>query len=476
LIKGEREKVELRNVIAKDRDAIISSLVNLVRFRSLKASSDGPGAPFGRGIADALEHTLALAKSMGFQTRNVDGYAGHAEYGAGKDIVAVLVHLDVVPAGGEWTFAPFDGVISDGKIYGRGTEDNKGPAIASLYALKALKDTGIKLSKRIRIIFGCDEESGWDCMKHYLAAEELPSCGFAPDAMFPIIGSEKGIAHFDLSRKFGPPQGGGVWVKELRSGDRTNVIPATAVATVVVLPEKRAAVAEVARRFAQGKEKINVDVVEHGLDTLEITLHGVAGHASLPHLAVNALTHMIVLLSSLDLAPGASSDFIRFFAENVGYDYHGTLMGVGLADEVSGKLTLNLGVMDLNEKGATAQIDIRYPVTCKFESVRGPIAERAAAAGLALDRADDKEPLYVPSDHELIQKLAKVYNAETGLKPEVISIGGGTYARAIPNAVAFGPVFPGQVELAHQKDEYMTIEDLMMLTRIYAHAMAELAV
>jgi succinyl-diaminopimelate desuccinylase len=468
--------VELRNIIAKDRDAIISSLVDLVRFRSLKTTPEGPGAPFGRGIADALEYVLALAKSMGFQTRNVDGYAGHAEYGTGKDIVAVLVHLDVVPAEEEWTYGgAFDGVINDGRIYGRGTEDNKGPAIAALYALKALKDAGIKPSKRIRIIFGCDEESGWDCMKHYLAVEEMPTCGFAPDALFPIIGSEKGIAHFDFSRKFGPPQGGGVWVKALRSGDRSNVVPGTAVATIVTLPEKRAPIAEAARRFANGKEKLSVDVTEQGLDTLEITVHGVAGHASLPHLAVNALTHLIVLLSSLDLAPGAASDFIRFFAENVGYDYHGSLMGVGLEDEVSGKLTLNLGVMELDEKGARAKIDIRYPVTCKFESVRGPIAEKTAAAGISIDLAEDKEPLYVPKDHELIQKLSKVYQTETGLKPEVLSIGGGTYARAIPNAVAFGPVFPGQVESAHQRDEHLTVEDLMLLTRIYAHAMKELA-
>lgn len=466
--------MDFKSYFEKQRDAMEQCLSELVRFKSIETESAGEGAPFGREIAAALNYTLEMGQKMGFATRNVDGYAGHIEYGAGDEIVAVLVHLDVVPEGDGWTYPPFAGETHDGKIFGRGTVDNKGPAVASLFALKALKDMGLPTSKRIRLVLGCDEESGWECMKHYLAAEETPSCGFAPDAEFPIIGSEKGIFAFKLSREFGPPQGGGVWVKAVHSGTRHNVIPELASAELVMLPERRPAVIEAARAYGE-RNGVKVDVAEKGLDELTLAVHGVAGHASLPHLGVNALAHLVVLLDGLDLTAGASSDYVRFLARHVGLDCHGKAMGVGFEDGVSGKLTLNLGVMELNERGVEAQIDIRCPVTIELDRLREIIGGLAAAANIEMEVLSASRSLYVPNDHFLIRTLSDVYAEETGLKPEVLSIGGGTYARAIPNAVAFGPVFPGQPELAHQRDEFISVEDLLSLARIYAHAMAELA-
>lgn len=465
--------MDFKSYFETNREAMVQSLSELIRFKSIEAAPAGPGAPFGQEIAQSLDYVLKLSESWGFATRNVEGYAGHAEFGTGKDIVAVLVHLDVVPEGGQWTHPPFGGEVHDGKVYGRGTVDNKGPAIAAMYALKAIKELKLPLSKRIRIIFGCDEESGWECMKHYLPAEETPMCGFAPDAEFPIIGSEKGIFAFSLNRSFGPPQGGGVWVRSITSGTRHNVVPETATAELVMLPERRQPVAAAAQSYAQ-TNGVKVEVAEKGIDEMVITVTGVSSHASLPHLGVNALTHLIALLDGLDLTAGACSDYIRFLARNVGLDVHGGSFGVGLEDAVSGRLTLNLGVIELNERGAKAQIDIRYPVTADFDTVHDPIVERCNDAGIEFEQLSHSRSLYVPADHFLIETLSKVYGEETGLKPEVISIGGGTYARAIPNAVAFGPVFPGQPELAHQRDEFIAVDDLVKLARIYARAMSDL--
>lgn len=466
--------MDLIQYIESQRDAMAAALASMVRFKSLKADAAGPGAPFGRPIADSLDYALKLGEEMGFKTRNVDGYAGHIEYGQGDEIVAVLVHLDVVPEGGQWTYPPFGGEIHDGKLYGRGTVDDKGPGVAAMFALKAVKEHGLPLKKRIRIIWGCDEESGWACMKHYLANEEMPSCGFTPDAEFPIIGSEKGMYAFKLSRTFGPPQGGGIWVKTLTSGTRHNIVPDKADAELIMLPERRPGVAETIRKYGE-KNGLRIDVSEQGIDGLNVTVHGVSAHASLPDLGVNALTHMIVMLDGLELTAGASSEFVQFFAKNAGLDCHGGAMGVGLEDSVSGRLSFNLGVMELNERGAEAQIDIRYPVTAEGHKVLDPIRRRIEGSGMELTQLSYHDPLYVPDDHPLIKTLLKVYTEETGLPGKVLSIGGGTYAKAIPNTVAYGPVFPGQPELAHQRDEFISVDDLVKLARIFARAMYELA-
>ncbi|HHY13423.1 MAG TPA: Sapep family Mn(2+)-dependent dipeptidase, partial [Thermoanaerobacterales bacterium] len=182
----------LEKQIERYRNDIIKSVQEQIKIKSVKGESK-PGMPFGEGPREALEHALKLSEELGFKTKNVDGYAGHAEYGEGDDIVGVLVHLDVVPEGTGWVHPPYGGEIHDGKIYGRGTIDNKGPAIAALYALKALKDSGVNMKRRVRIIFGTDEESGWEDMDYYMENEENPMCGFSPDALFPIINSEKGI-------------------------------------------------------------------------------------------------------------------------------------------------------------------------------------------------------------------------------------------------------------------------------------------
>lgn len=457
------------------KEDIISTTQELIRFKSVESAPE-PGAPFGRPMRECLDRALEICQELGFRTKNVNGYAGHAEYGEGDEIVGILVHLDVVPEGTDWSTDPYGGAVIDGKLFGRGAIDDKGPAAAAMYALKAVKEAGDKFNKRVRIIFGCDEESGrWDCMKNYFASEEMPSCGFSPDADFPIINSEKGIIIFTLSKRFAPPEPSccaGLKIKSIKGGNRPNMVPDYCECE---LEMQKDFADRIVKTAAYMKEKFNADIAIaiEGSKCI-VKSHGVSAHGSTPEKGVNAIAQLISFLCKLPLCVGEQAAFVSFMDSSIGAETDGRSFGLYMEDEVSGKLVFNLGVFELSEEQATAVINIRYPVTKTNEEVYDIIKKRSAEAGIDYEILAGKAPLYVPADNPLVQKLSAVYEKVTGEKTELISIGGGTYARAIQNAVAFGPLFPGQEELAHQKDEFIGVEDLLKCTKLYAEAISEL--
>lgn len=455
------------------KEDIIRSTQELIRIKSVEEEAK-PGMPFGEGINRALEYVLDLSNKLGFETKNVDGYAGHAQYGKGDEIVGVLVHLDVVPEGKGWTYPPYGGEIHEGRIYGRGAIDNKGPAIAALYALKALKEAGIEAKRRIRVIFGTDEESGWEGIKYYFKKEEIPLCGFSPDAEYPIINSEKGIIIFKMRKVFNTEGENGISIEYIKGGTRANVVPDYCEAKLTVDEGLKDEIRDKFESFIE-KTGYKMEIISEGQKGLIIKSYGISAHGSLPEKGKNAICQLIMFLNTLNTTKGDASDFISFLAENIGMEFYGQSLGVGLHDEISGKLILNVGVIDFDKKQGTVEINIRYPIRFTCDDVMNRIRERTSEAGIEVIDISDNPPLYVPEDNFLVQKLKKVYEEVTGQKAELISIGGGTYARAIKNAVAFGPLFPGKPELAHEKDENIEIDDLILNAKIYAKALYELA-
>lgn len=457
------------------REDIIATTQQLVRLKSVETAPQD-GAPFGTDIRKCLDKTLEICSDIGFKTQNFDGYAGHAEYGEGEDIVGILVHLDVVPEGSGWDYDPYGAELADGKIFGRGTIDDKGPAVAAMYALKAVKDSGEKFNKRVRLIIGCDEESGrWDCMKHYFKHAEMPDCGFSPDADFPIINSEKGILIFHLKKEF-PKTGScgceGLRVKSLKGGNKVNMVPDYCECELSI---KQDLSDKIQKTVEYMNDKLNTKLTaEINGEKCIIKAYGVSAHGSTPEKGVNAVSHMVSFLAKLPLCASEQTDYIRFLDNHIGMEVDGRSFGLSMKDDVSGILTFNLGIIDLNEEKGSVSINIRYPVTKTRNDVYDIIKSKIAEYGIQLVEGDEKDPLYVPADNFLVKKLQKVYEEVTGTKAELISIGGGTYARAIKNAVAFGPLFPGKEELAHQKNEYIEIEDLIKSTKIYAEAIYEL--
>ncbi|MGI6705903.1 MAG: dipeptidase PepV [Clostridia bacterium] len=461
--------MHVRKAILNYQEDIIRELQRLIQIPSVR-DVPSEGKPFGEGPYKALEAMLELGERLGFRAKNVDGYAGHVEFGEGEEIVGVLVHLDVVPAGEGWTFPPFGGVLEDGAIYGRGASDNKGPAIVALYGLKALKNLGIRPQKRIRIIFGTDEESGMTDMDYYFSKEPVPDMGFSPDAGYPITNREKGLLRISFTKEMSGEQGSAI--RRIHGGSVVNMVPDTCEALVdhgTLSEQDLKAMKELAGEIPQCR--IEESSSQEG--TL-IRVMGKSAHGAGPEDGVNAVSCLLHVL-----AKGAGDfplgDFLTFLSQKIGLETRGESMGIACMDEPSGELTLNLGILRGDGAKWEASIDIRYPVTCSADEIVDAIRKQAEAFGISVRVDHHMEPLYVPDDHPLIVKISRAYEMIMGEKAELQSMGGGTYARTLRNnGVAFGASF--RETGAHQPDEFVLVEDLMLHGQIFTQALYELAV
>ncbi len=462
--------MNLNESIDRLREDLIQSTCGILKIKSIEEEGK-EGKPFGEGVAKALDYALKVSQSLGFKTVNLDGYAGYAEYGEGEDYVAVLGHLDVVPEGDGWKYPPYAAEIHDGKIYARGSLDDKGPIMACLYGLKAIADCGIKTSKKIRVIFGTNEETGSKDMEHYMKHEKAPIAGFTPDAEYPIIFAEKGLTVFSVVKELKNTTEDEISILDIRGGQRANIVPdyCEALIKVADLNALQAALTEF-------KTKHDYDISLEIKDSeVLVKSIGVSAHGSLPHKGKNAIMQLFAFLTALPIGNGDLAQFIRFLHENAGMDTTGAQFGVGLQDEASGKLSFNVGTVSMDNNKITMVLNLRYPVTYKLEDMMNPFNQRLQGTGIVVEDMEHQSPLYFPKDHILIKTLQKVYSEQTGMEPKLLAIGGGTYAKEMPNIVAFGPVFPGKPDIVHEANEYIEVEDLVLNAKIYAHAMAELA-
>ena len=455
--------MDLNAYVRKMEPALLACLQENLRIPSVQGPAE-PGKPYGSAVRESLDHVLAAAEKLGFSTVNMDGQLGWCEYGEGEEMVAVLGHLDVVPAGDGWSFDPWGGEIRDGRIFGRGTMDDKGPSIAALFALAALRESGLPIRRRIRLIFGCNEESGSGDMKYYLAhGGEIPVMGFTPDGEYPVINGEKGIINVTYGREL--DQIGELKLLSIHGGTAPNVVPASASA-------KLACPRELAERIARlSAPKLRYTVTEQGLF---VESEGVNAHGSTPELGENALGRLVLALDTLPLE-GQTAQAIHFLAQTLGMETDGASAGIALSDDVSGKLTLNWGTLDVENGKLLMKINYRYPVTKRCDDCAPILDEKFAAAGFTKEAQLHKEKLYVSEDSSLIRTLMKVYREQTGLEGKPKSIGGGTYAKSLPNIVAFGPIFPGDEIREHKPDEFLELSRLMQNAQIIAAAMYEMA-
>lgn len=459
--------------VIRKKDDLIKDTQSFLQIESVLDEEGGKeGQPFGENVDQALQYMLKKGEDEGFTVKNVDGYAGHIEYGEGEDIVGVLCHVDVVPAGDGWTTPPFSADIRENKIFARGAIDDKGPTMAAFYALKMLKDTGMKLSKKIRMIIGTDEESDWRCVDHYFKHEEMPQIGFAPDADFPIIHAEKGIVDAIVSFTYQrTEQHQRYTLKQFTSGMRLNMVPDDSTATVTAAQERDAESLKTAFEAYLADNQLSGEV-KNVADGLHFTLKGESVHAMEPAHGINAGIHMANFLCGQKL----DEDGLAFTSQiNALFDQdtRGKKLGIACKDDISGDLTLNVGTIRYTQsEEAKLGLNVRYPVTADGKDVKKGIE---GIKGATLLKFDDSPPHHVSKDHPLVKTLQRVYEEQTGDPAHLIAIGGGTYARSLKAGVAFGPLFPGRPDCAHQKDEFIEIDDLLRATALYAQAMYELA-
>ena len=460
----------LNDLIDRSAMDMIVTTQKLLQIESVYSRSTHLNEPFGPGPAKALDFMIKTAESMGFTCKNVQGYAGYIEMGKGEELIGVLSHLDVVPAGAGWSVPPFSGEIKDNCIYGRGAVDDKGPTIATLYALKAIRDSRLPVSKRVRHIMGLNEEEGFRCIRYYLDHEEVPSMGFSPDGDFPVIHGEKGILQFTATDHYKVGRSLDMVLQEIRGGTAPNVVPGEAYAVFHVNMEGRFQL-EKAYRYLKDKRHISLEDNKY---VITVTATGKSAHGSRPDLGDNALSHLLAFLLTVSGMDAAVKKTIRKFYTLFGKGYDGKGAGAACSDELSGPLTMNLGEFVMKDGTATANMDVRYPVTKDFALLWHDIEEAVEAQDLDLHITEHKKPLYVPKDHPLVEKLCSVYREMTKDKTKPLVIGGGTYCRALENFVAFGPMFPGRPDTVHQADEHIAIPDLVLMAKIYAQAIYEL--
>ena len=441
------------------QDDIILSIQESMRIPSVKGAPE-EGAPYGAECKAALDHALELGRKLGFETGNAGNQMGWIEYGEGEEMVGVLGHLDVVPAGEGWEHPAYGAEIHDGELWGRGVIDDKGPSIGAIYALKAIKDLGLPIDRRIRILLGTDEESGHHCAKYYVDnGYEMPTLGFTPDAEFPAIFYEKGISRYHIGLK--NPEKGNIEIESFEGGTVVNVV--TPYCKLVVNGEIN---------VNPVSDRVKV-TVENGKTIVEA--EGIGAHGSMPHLGINAAVLVLESVKDNDFG-GSFQKYIDCVLGKLGSETDGTSLGIASTDEDTGSTSVNLGVVKYAEDEMFFTIDIRYPASITGDAIDTSVREKAAECGLEILNASLTKCNHVPKDSELIQKLMSVYREETGdFESEALSIGGGTYAKEFNNMVAYGPLFPGDPELIHQPNERMEISKLMKALQITAGAMYELA-
>ena len=433
------------------KDEFLTSLKTLISYPSVLNEGES-GTPFGQAIQDVLEKTLEICRSLGFTTYlDPKGYYGYAEIGQGAELLAVLCHLDVVPSGDEadWRTPPFEATIKDGWIFGRGVQDDKGPSMAALYAVKALLDSGVKFKKRVRFIFGTDEETLWRCMGRYNELEETATLGFAPDSSFPLTYAEKGLLQVKL-------HGLGSDQLDLEAGAAFNVVPG-----------KASYQGELLEQVVAGLQAASFDYEQNDQ---QVTVLGLPKHAKDAAEGINAIVRLATVLQPLEAHPA-----LAFIAEAVGEDATGSRLFGDISDEPSGRLSFNIAGLTLNSEKSEIRIDIRIPVLADKDQLVAKLADIAGRYQLDYEEFDYLAPLYVPKDSELVSTLMAIYQEKTGDTSPAMSSGGATFARTMPNCVAFGALFPGVEQTEHQANERVSLEDLYRAMDIYAETIFRLA-
>ena len=441
------------------REDILRDLDLLMKIPSV--SSKDPSA-----ASKALDFMLERGKSMGFDVKNINGIAGHIEYGQGEEIAAVLCHVDVVPAGEGWSTEPYALTEKDGRFYGRGIVDDKGSAVIALYCLKALKDNNIETARRIRLILGAAEEIGMNDMEEYFKNEPLPDMAFTPDSEYGICCHEKGILQLSVSS----PRHDGTTLTELHSGSAVNAVPSRAQALIDCTENEDHQL----RRFADAKPG-RYDFI-YTMDGLRIDAFGKAAHACVPYEGLNSASHLIRILAA-NFGHTVLGSLCSFIDDAIGLETNGKSLGIACSDKESGALTVNLGVVDIDESVSRALIDIRYPVTSDPSSILRRVSARAARDGLTVSELSHVLPLSLDTSAPIVGILSSAYRTVTGSDPELYSTGGGTYARTLRNAgVAFGPTFPDDPSNLHDVNESVSVSNFFLHARICQQAVYLLSV
>ncbi|RRR54716.1 dipeptidase PepV [Streptococcus suis] len=462
--------INFRAEVDKRKDEFMADLFDLLRINSERDDSQADAQhPFGPGPVRALDKFLEIAERDGYPTKNVDNYAGHFEFGEGDEVLGIFGHLDVVPAGSGWNTDPYEPQIIDGKLFARGSSDDKGPTMACYYGLKIIKELGLPISKKVRFIVGTDEESGWADMDYYFAnvGLPLPDFGFSPDAEFPIINGEKG--NITAYLHFAGENSGAAQLHSFAGGLRENMVPESA--TAVISGQLDSLEDKLAAFSAEYGVSASAENLSDG--RVQVTVIGKSAHGAHPENGVNGATYLAKFLNQFAFE-GAAKAYLELAGETLFEDHDAKKLGVAIYDQQMGALSMNAGVFkfDAGAVDNTIALNFRYPKNTSPEVIKTGLEKFEVESVSLSDHGHT--PHYCPIDDPMVAILLSVYEKHTGLKGHEQVIGGGTFGRLLERGVAYGAMFPGYTDTMHQANEFADVEDLYRAAAIYAEAIYEL--
>lgn len=466
---------------AAHREEFIADLIDWVSYPSVsEADKAAPDAPFGPEVARLFERVIERAKDFGFKTERHDGYAISilGDEGSVEEDIGLVSHLDVVPAGENWTFEPYQPFERDGFIIGRGSSDNKGPALLDLYLLRAFRDLGVSLKRRLRIVYGGAEETSMADIAYFAEHGPVPRLSIITDGGFPVNYAQKGGLNLVLHL----PVKGSV-LAGLKAGVAANAVPATA---ILVLKNQNieALEAKFARLEADLREKISIS---QDKDNIIILARGQSGHAAFPENTLNPIPLLLRAIIESGLVQDNDLAIAKTLAGLLA-DPWGNGAGVADEDEQTGRLTLNGGLIAGDENGITLQLDIRYPVSTNVSRLLSVLQDKISAFHGRIEIERDAKPVHFDKNSTLVRLLQNSFDTVAQAKTEPFSMGGGTHARVLPNSITFGPGFgrdpsllfqgeavnlrpdfiPAENGSAHGPDEFVAIENLRKALLVYA--------
>lgn len=461
--------IDWKQEAKKRQDEMLKDLTTMLEIESVRDEAKGTkDAPLGPGPKQALDKFLEIGKRDGFETVELDGLAGHIEFGQGDEVLGLLAHVDVMPAGNGWNTDPFKPVIKNGNLYARGAQDDKGPSMACYYALKMIKELNLPVSKKVRFILGTDEESKWRGMTHYFEKMPAPDFGFSPDAFFPVINGEKGNVSFFLD--FAGQNDGEVELISFNSGLRENMVPRDC--EVVLKVKDKTPIIEAFDTYVASHVVCGTAYVEN--NNLYLHMIGKAAHGQEPRNGENAGTYMADFLQQFNFG-GDAKAFIEFMAKYLHQDSRMETLGMSFNDEIMGDLTMNAGVLNFEaQKGGQITLNFRFPKGMDENDLAKGLANFKDEYHFTLTQGDVMVPHYVSPDDPLVKTLLDTYNRQTGEHATGKVVGGGTYGRLMERGVAFGAMFPDTPDTMHQANEFVPIDVLVDACSIYAEAIYEL--
>ncbi len=446
--------------IKQNRNSMVQDIMGAVNIKSVVQQASGDH-PFGDGCAAVLQHMLKLSEGYGFETKNHENYCGTCllKGTEGKKKIGIFAHLDVVPEGTGWEYEPYNAVEKDGYLIGRGVGDNKGPALVGLYALRFLKENEISLKNDVSLYYGCAEEVGMDDIEYYVKHNKAPDFSLVPDVSFPVCYGEKGILETEACITINEGN-----LVDFYAGEVSNTIAGTADAVISGFP------------LSEAKEKLagmeGISAAQEG-EYVRVTATGLSKHAAFPEGSVDAVGRLATALVQAGLLTGDAANAVQFISDST-KDYYGASLHIPYEDKESGKLTHVCSIVRFTQQELHISYNIRYPVTSNQKELMDTLTATLVNAGYHVEEMDNNPPAYVPLSNPIIQKICDISNAvlEADYKP--YTMGGGTYSRKLPNAVAFGPgiqgeesPFPAGRGNGHQPDECIRIQGLLDGLKIY---------